>query len=118
MMFLWHYALVLLLALPVLAGAYLVLLRRRNKAALRYTNLGLVREAIGPAAALKAHLAALLMLASFAALILAVARPVMLTAASAGEGVIILLMDVSLSMAASDVRPTRLDAARAAVKTF
>ena len=117
-MFLWHYALVLLLALPVLAGAYVVLLRRKNKAALRYASLGLIREAIGPAAALKTHLAALLLFAGLAALILAVARPVVLTTAAHGEGVIILLMDVSLSMAASDVKPTRLDAARAAAKTF
>src|SRR5688572_21492883 len=102
MMFLWHYALGLLLALPVLAGAYVVLFRRRRKAALVYPGLGLIRGAIGPMAALKVHLAPLLLFAGFTALMLAVARPVTLVAAGPGEGVIVLLMDVSLSMAASD----------------
>ena len=116
-MFLWHHALWLLLALPVLAGAYLLLLRRRHRHALRYASFALVREAMGRSTALRMHAAAMLLAAALIALILAIARPVVLTEA-ADEGVIVLLMDVSLSMAASDVKPTRLDAARVAVKGF
>lgn len=117
-MFLWHHALWLLLALPVLAGVYLMLLRRKNNEALRYAGFGVVREAMGSKARFRAHIPALLLLLGFGALILAVARPVIVLTSPSEQGTVVLLMDVSLSMAASDVPPTRLAAARAAAMAF
>jgi Ca-activated chloride channel family protein len=118
MIFRWHYALWLLLALPALVGTYLVLLRRRNKQALRYAGFAVVREAMGPAAPLRPHIPALILLVGVTALLLAVARPVMIMKSASDQATVVLLIDVSLSMAASDVPPTRLDAARAAALAF
>jgi Ca-activated chloride channel family protein len=118
MMFLWHHALWLLLALPVLVGTYIVLLGRKSRQALRYAGFQLARGAISPAQRLRPHAPPLLLLMGLAALLLAVARPVMILKGKSEQGTVILLMDVSLSMAASDVLPTRLAAARAAALRF
>lgn len=118
MMFVWHYALFLLLAVPALVAAYLWLLRRANKPALRYAGFALVREAVGSAQQFRPHLPPLLLLAGLAALLIAIARPVMVITTPSQQGTVVLLMDVSLSMAASDVPPTRLAAARAAALDF
>ena len=98
MRFLWHHALWLSLALPALAGVYLLLLRGRQP--------------------WRAHLPAALLFLGVAALLLAVARPVVVVTTPSQEGTVVLLIDVSLSMAASDVEPTRLAAARAAALAF
>ena len=116
MKFLWHHALWLLLLLPVLAGGYLAWLRRRMKAALRYPAFASVHDAMTPFARMRPHLPPIVCFAGVAVLLLAVARPVFFTGAATGQATVVLLMDVSLSMAASDVPPTRLDAARAAAK--
>jgi Ca-activated chloride channel family protein len=118
MMFLWHHALWLLLALPALVGTYLLLLRRKNKEALRYAAFGVVREAIGSAALFRRHVPALLLLLGITALLISAARPVFVTTSPSKQGTVVLLMDVSLSMAAIDVPPTRLAAARAAAMAF
>ena len=118
MMFIWHHALCLLLALPALAGTYLVLLPRKNNEALRYAGFGLVREAMGTRARFRPHIPALVLLLGLTVLIVAVARPVIVITSPAKQGTVILLMDVSLSMAASDVPPTRLAAAQAAAMAF
>jgi Ca-activated chloride channel family protein len=116
--FLWHHALWLLLALPMLACGYVAWTRRRNKSAVRYASVALLREAMTPASRLRPHLPALLVFTGLVALVFAAARPAMLTRTMSGDATVVLLMDVSLSMAASDVPPTRLDAARAAAKRF
>lgn len=118
MKFLWHHALWLLLALPVLAGGYLARLRRRTLPGARYPTFSLVREATTRASLLKPHVPPMMFLAGLGALILSVSRPALLAPSLSGDATIVLLMDVSLSMAASDVRPTRLDAARDAAKQF
>jgi Ca-activated chloride channel family protein len=118
MMFRWHHALWLLLVLPAVVGAYLVLLRRKNKVAFRYPRFALAREALNPAARLRPHIPALLLFVGITVLLLASARPVMVMTSPSGEGTVVLLIDVSLSMAATDVPPTRLEAARAAALAF
>jgi Ca-activated chloride channel homolog len=115
MTFLWPHALWLLLALPAVPGIYLVLRRRRN-VALRDANLRLVREAIAQLD--RSHVAPLLFLLGFVVLLVSLARPAVVFTPPAERGTVILLIDVSLSMAATDVPPTRLDAAKAAAKTF
>jgi Ca-activated chloride channel family protein len=118
MMFLWHHALWLLLVLPLVAGAYVMLIRRKNTGAIRYADLRLVRESLSSSAKWKPHIPALLLFAGLTAVLLAAARPVVVVTSPSEVGTVVLLMDVSLSMAASDVPPTRLDGARAAALEF
>ncbi len=117
MIFLWPQYLWLLLLVPILVGAYLALLRRK-KVAVRFADLGIVRQAIGPGQALRRHLPpALFLLALFAAIV-AIARPsAMVTLPSEGR-TIVLAIDVSLSMRATDIQPSRIVAAQAAARDF
>lgn len=111
--FLW-----LLLALPLLAAAYLLALKRRKKAAVRYANLDLVKEALGGTQRVRRHLPPLLLLAAIALMLLAIARPTGVITLPSEQRTIILAIDVSLSMRASDVEPNRLVAAQEAAKAF
>jgi Ca-activated chloride channel family protein len=118
MTFLWPQTLLLLLLVPALVGGYLWLLRRKKKEALRYASLSLVKEAIGPGQTVRRHLPALLLLLSFIAAIIAIARPTALLTLPSKQQTIIMAMDVSLSMGARDVDPNRITAAQAAAKAF
>jgi Ca-activated chloride channel homolog len=116
--FLWPEALWLLAVLPALVAAYVLLLRRRQKAALRYANLNLVKDALGAGNRLRRHIPPVLFLLALATMILAVARPVGYVTLPSQYRTIILAMDVSGSMRAMDVEPNRLAAAQAAAKAF
>jgi len=118
MKFLWPQVLSLLLALPALAAAYVVLLRRRKRAAVRFANLALVKEAVGRGQGWRRHLPPLLLLLALAALIVAAARPQAIVTLPSEQRTIILAIDVSLSMRAADVKPSRMAAAQAAAKEF
>ncbi len=118
MTFLWPETLWLLAALPALVAAYVLLLRRRKKAALRYASLNLVRDALGAGQRLRRHIPPVLFLLALAAMIAAVARPVGYVTLPSQYRTIILTMDVSGSMRATDVEPNRLAAAQAAAKAF
>ena len=118
MTFIWPTMLWGLLALPLLVGAYVWLLRRRKKSALRYASLGLVKEALGRRGAWWRHVPPALLLAAVASLLLAVARPAAIISLPLQEQTIVLAMDVSGSMRAADVQPNRLVAAQEAAKSF
>jgi Ca-activated chloride channel family protein len=118
MSFEWPEALWLLLALPLLAGGYVLLLRRRKRAAVRYTSIGLIRAAIGPGQRFRRHVPPLLFLLALAALIVAAARPRAVVTLPTDQRTIILAIDVSLSMRATDIEPSRIAAAQAAAKAF
>jgi Ca-activated chloride channel homolog len=118
MSFLWPQALWLLLAAPALVALYIFLLRRKKKNALRYASLGLVREALGPRQRFRRHVPPLLFLLAMIALIVAIARPSATITLPSERRTIILAVDVSLSMRANDVEPSRIEAARAAAKEF
>ncbi|MBA3507164.1 MAG: VWA domain-containing protein [Betaproteobacteria bacterium] len=118
MTFLWPQMLWLLAAVPVLAGGYVLLLRRRKKFAVRYSDLAMVREALGPGQRLRRHLPPLLFLIAMALAIFGIARPTAVVTLPSEQRQIILAIDVSLSMRASDVQPSRLAAAQAAAKAF
>ncbi len=75
MRFLWPDLLWLLLVVPALAGAYVHVLRRRKKEAILYTNLALVRAAMGPGQKIRRHLPPALFLLAITAAIVATARP-------------------------------------------
>ena len=118
MKFLWPQALWLLLALPILAAGYLAMLRRRAAAAKRLAGMAMVREAMQDSAGWRRHAAPALYLAALAVLIVASARPTALITLPSQQRTLILAMDVSLSMRASDVQPSRLGAAQAAARDF
>ena len=117
MVFLWPELLWLLLAVPALAAAWLWLERRRRRAALALANLQPVRAAL-VASAWRRHLPPALFLLGFAAALLAIARPSAVVTLPSQQRTIILAIDVSLSMRAADVLPSRLGAAQAAAKAF
>jgi Ca-activated chloride channel homolog len=116
--FLWPSMLWLLAAVPALVAVYLLVLRRRKKAALRYAGLEIVKQALGPGQALRRHAPPALFLAALALMIVAVARPAAVVTLPSEDKTIILAIDVSGSMRAEDVQPNRLAAAQAAARQF
>ncbi|WP_374664123.1 VWA domain-containing protein [Ramlibacter sp.] len=118
MHFLWPEFLWLLLALPLLVGVYVLLLRRKRKLAVRYASLTMVKEAMGAGQQMRRHVPPLLFLLAMAALLVAAARPVAVVTLPSNQQTIILAMDVSGSMRATDVQPNRLVAAQNAAKAF
>ena len=118
MKFLWPEALWLLLAAPALVGAYVFLLRRKKKDAIRYASLSLVKAAIGPGQRFRRHFPPLLFLLALVASIVAIARPSAVITLPSEQRTIILAIDVSLSMRAADIEPSRLAAAQEAAKAF
>jgi Ca-activated chloride channel family protein len=118
MQFLWPQFLWLLLVLPLLVGLYVLLMRRKKKLAVRYASLAFVKEAMGRGQQVRRHVPPTLFLLSMAALVIAAARPVALVTLPSNQQTIILAMDVSGSMRATDVQPNRLVAAQNAAKAF
>ncbi len=118
MHFLWPNQLWMLLALPLVVLLYIWLQRRRKKLAVRYASLSIVKEAMGRGPGWRRHLPPALFLLSLAAMLLASARPVATITLPSTQQTIILAMDVSGSMRATDVQPNRLVAAQAAAKAF
>lgn len=115
--FQWPEALWLLLAAPLLAAAYLVILRRKKRSVVRYSSLGLVREAMA-GRAWRQHVPPALLLVGLVGALIAVARPSAVITLPSQQRVIILAIDVSLSMRAADVLPSRLHAAQEAARKF
>ena len=118
MTFLWPQFLWLLLALPLLILLYVWLLRRKKKNALRYASLSIVREAMGKGQAIRRHVPPVLFLLSLAAMLVASSRPFAVVTLPSDQQTIMLAMDVSGSMRATDVKPNRLVASQDAAKAF
>jgi Ca-activated chloride channel family protein len=114
----WPLALLSLLALPLLVAAYVRQLRRRRRQAVRYSSVALIRAAAPPRSAWRRHVAFALLLGALAALGVAAARPHVRTTVPVSQSAVILALDVSGSMCATDVNPNRLTAAQAAMRTF
>ena len=104
--------------MPALIAAYILLVRRKKKTALRYANLSLVKEAMGAGQRFRRHIPPLLFLAALTVLIVAVARPSAVVTLPTQHETVILAMDTSGSMRATDVEPSRIAAAQAAAKSF
>jgi Ca-activated chloride channel family protein len=118
MEFQWPWMLWLLLLIPVLVALYILAQRRRQRYALKYASLSLVRDALGRGPGWRRHLPPALFLASLAVIAFALARPTMVVTLPSPQGTVILTMDVSGSMRADDLKPSRLDAAKAAALAF
>ena len=118
MYFQWPEFLWLMLAMPLLVLLYLWLMRRKKKIALRYASLSIVKEAMGPGQTIRRHIPPALFLLAIGAMLLAAARPMAVITLPSNQQTIILAMDVSGSMRATDVQPNRLVAAQNAAKAF
>ena len=118
MTFIWPTLLLLLLLVPLLIGGYLWLLKQRKKSALSYANLALVKQAIEKGPNWRRHLPPALMLIALTLMLIAAARPVATIHLPSNKQTIVLAMDVSGSMRATDVEPTRIVAAQNAAKAF
>ena len=118
MTFIWPLMLWLLLAAPLAVAAYYVLLRRRRKVAFRYASLALIKDAHGAGSRYRRHVPPLLFLAALILMLIAIARPAAIVTLPSAHETVILAMDVSGSMRATDVKPSRLVAAQEAARAF
>ena len=117
MSFLWPHQLWPMLALPLLPVLYLWLLRRRNRPAIRYSSVAVVRAA-SAGRNWRRHVPPALLLLALAGMLLAAGRPMAQVTLPWARSQILLAMDVSLSMRVDDVKPSRLVAAQEAAKLF
>lgn len=118
MNFLWPEMLWVLAVLPLLVLLYVWVLRRRKKIAVRYASLSLVREAAGRGPGWRRHVPPLLFLSAMALMIAAIARPTAVVTLPSQHDLVVLAIDVSRSMLAEDVKPSRIVAAQDAARTF
>jgi Ca-activated chloride channel family protein len=118
MKFLWQDMLWLLLLLPLLVGFYFLIVRRKRRAALRYANLSMVKDAMRAGQRWRRHIPPLLFFVALALMLIAIARPAAKVTLPSDNKTVILAMDVSGSMRASDVQPSRIEAAQAAARAF
>lgn len=107
-----------LAVIPALAVVYLLVQRRRGRYAVRFTNVDLLANLVERTPGWRRHLPPILYLGAFALLLASLARPQMVVRVPREEATVVLVMDISGSMNADDVAPTRLGAAQAAAKTF
>jgi Ca-activated chloride channel homolog len=119
MSFQWPIVLLALAALPLLVGLYVLRERRRTHFAARFGNPALLPNLVDRAPGrLLRHLPAAVLLIALAAMVVGVARPHATVSVKREEAIVVLAVDVSRSMKATDIAPTRLDAARAAGRAF
>ena len=116
MSFVWPVLLILLLAAPALLLVYLRVQRRRRDASLG--DMSWVRDGRGSKLGSRRHLPPMFFLAGITVLLFSLARPQAILRLPRLEGTMILTFDVSGSMAAEDLQPTRMEAAKAAASQF
>ncbi|MGL6280608.1 MAG: VWA domain-containing protein [Gaiella sp.] len=107
-----------LLVVPVAAIWYWIVQRRASRYAVTYSNLDVLASVVGSRRSWRQHLPAALLLAALAVLCVAVARPTWTVQEPSERATVVLVVDVSGSMRATDVKPSRLAAAQAAMTTF
>jgi Ca-activated chloride channel family protein len=107
-----------LLVVPLAFALYKLVERRRMRYAVRYTNVDLLALVAASGRPWRRYLATSLFLAAIAALCIAVSRPHITSDVTSDKATVILVLDVSGSMQAVDVKPTRLAAAQKAIHTF
>ena len=107
-----------LLLVPAALLVYRLVQRRRSRYVVRFTNVDLLGNLVPRTPAWRRHVPPALYLVAMAALVFALARPSMTVAVPREEATIVLTMDVSGSMSATDVDPTRLAAAEKAASSF
>ena len=107
-----------LLTVPLLVAAYLHLLKRKRKVAIRYASLTVVKEAMGKGPGFRRHIPPLVLLLAWTVGVLAMARPAAVVTLPSQQNTVILAMDVSGSMRAADVEPDRITASQVSAVEF
>lgn len=107
-----------LLVVPALAGLYVLARRRRRRYTLRFTNLALLESVAGRRPDARRHFPPALLLLGATGLLLAMSGPVLNLEVARSDASVMLAIDVSGSMQATDVQPNRLEAARTASRTL
>lgn len=118
MSFIWPGMLVSLVLVPLFVVVYLLMLRRRRRLSAVYGSLGFTAGAKGSQPGARRHISVAFFLAGLTILAIALARPQAVVALPKQAGTVILAFDVSGSMAATDIQPTRMEAAKAAARDF
>ena len=118
MTFQWPEMLFVLVLVPLAVLAYGLLLRRKKKSAMRYASLSIVRDAMGAGARFRRHIPPILYLIALTLMLLSIARPAAVVTLPTQHETVILSMDVSGSMRATDVKPSRIAAAQEAARAF
>ncbi len=118
MQFQWPSILWLLLLIPVLILTYVLLQWRRHRYALRYASRALVDEALRGGPGYRRHVPPFMFLLATSAIVISLARPVAVIPVPSQEGTVVLAIDLSASMTADDLKPSRLGAAQAAARSF
>lgn len=117
MTFLWPELIVLLAVLPALVLLRVWALRRR-RTGVRFSSLALVRSVVPRSSWIRRHLPFALFLVGLGSLVVAMARPAAIVPVPSSRTTIVLAMDVSRSMCATDISPNRLVAAGEAAASF
>jgi Ca-activated chloride channel family protein len=110
--------LILLAAVPALIVAYVWMLRRRSERAARLASEGLVPTSTAKRTRWRRHLPFALFVTAIGLVAFALARPTMTITLPQREGTVVLAFDVSNSMRAKDLEPTRIEAAKKAALGF
>ena len=118
MSFAWAFALPLLFVPLALLGVYLWTLRRRRKQAVTYSSVALLRSVIPSRSRWRRHLPVGLLVVGLAVLAIASARPQVTSTVAIGRTSIVMALDVSRSMCATDVDPNRLTVEQKAARQF
>ena len=118
MSFLWPAMLVLLLGVPFLVLGYFALVRRRDQRTAELAAQGFVPTASAQRRRRRRHVPFAFFLAAIILAIVAFARPEASVSIPRREGTVVLAFDASNSMQATDLEPSRMDAAKAAARAF
>ena len=118
MTFLDGWRLVFLVVPLVLLAAYIVRQRTRQKYAVRFTSVALLESVAPRRPGWQRHIPAAAVLAAVVLLVIGIARPAQATKVARQRGTVIVALDTSESMGATDVSPNRLEAAKDAAKRF
>jgi Ca-activated chloride channel homolog len=114
----WPGLLWALLLVPVALAAYLLSQRRRSRYTVRFTNLDLLANVVSAKPGWRRHVPPAFYLLALAALLVSLARPQALALVPKEQATVVLVMDVSGSMNATDVVPTRLVSSQRAASGF
>jgi Ca-activated chloride channel homolog len=108
----------LMAILPILVVIYVLLQRRRKKYALRFASISILKEAMGKGPGVRRHIPPVLFMAGLTFMAIALARPAASVMMPSQRGTVILTIDCSGSMRADDLKPSRLEAAKSAARSF